>query len=156
MKKINIAIAFDEEKLTALKMYLGQKNMTVEKELEKALEALYGKTVPAGVREYLALRTEAPTDKKKPITAEEEHRQEVDEVTDMITTEDVVEQAVYIANAPDCCADEHAENMLGMLGANIIEPEIYHDEDECPNREDEIEEEELDSLEEASPLALTM
>ena len=65
MKKINIAIAFDEEKLTALKMYLGQKNMTVEKELEKTLEALYGKTVPAGVREYLALRTEAPTEKKK-------------------------------------------------------------------------------------------
>ena len=65
MKKINIAIAFDEEKLTALKMYLGQKNMTVEKELEKALDALYGKTVPAGVREYLALRTETPTDKKK-------------------------------------------------------------------------------------------
>ena len=64
MKKINIAIAFDEEKLTALKMYLGQKNMTVEKELEKALEALYGKTVPAGVREYLALRTETPTEKK--------------------------------------------------------------------------------------------
>lgn len=94
--------------------------------------------------------------KKNPITAEEEHRQEVDEVTDMITTEDVVEQAVYMANAPDCCADEHAENMLGMLGANIVEPEIYHDEDECPNREEEIEEEELDSLEEASPLALTM
>ena len=65
MKKINIAIAFDEEKLTALKMYLGQKNMTVEKELEKALDALYGKTVPAGVREYLALRTETPTEKKK-------------------------------------------------------------------------------------------
>ena len=65
MKKIDIAIAFDEEKLTALKMYLGQKNMTVEKELEKALDALYGKTVPAGVREYLALRTETPTEKKK-------------------------------------------------------------------------------------------
>ena len=89
-------------------------------------------------------------------TAEEEHRKEVDETTDMITTEDVVEQAVYMANAPDCCADEHAENMLGMLGANIVEPEIYHDEDKCPNREEEIEEEELDSLEEASPLALTM
>ena len=94
--------------------------------------------------------------KKKPITAEEEHRQEVDEVTDMITTEDVVEQAVYMANAPDCCADEHAENMLGMLGANIVEPEIYHDEDECPNRYEEIEEDELDSLEEASPLALSL
>ena len=67
-------------------------------------------------------------------TAEEEHGQEVDEVTDMITTEDVIEQAIYMANAPDCCADEHAENMLGMLGANIIEPEIYHDEDEYPKR----------------------
>ena len=65
MKKINISITFDEEKLTALKMYLGQKNMTVEKELTKSLDAPYGKTVPAGVREYLALRTEAPTDKKK-------------------------------------------------------------------------------------------
>ena len=71
-------------------------------------------------------------------TAEEEHRQEVDETTDMITTEDVIEQAVYMANAPDCCADEHAENMLGMLGANIVEPEIYHDEDECPNKVKEL------------------
>ena len=67
MKKANISVAFDEEKLSALKMYLGQKNMTVEKELEKALEALYGKTVPAGVREFIALRSGevSPTEKKK-------------------------------------------------------------------------------------------
>ena len=67
MKKTNIAIAFDEEKLSALKMYLGQKNTTVEKELAKALDVLYGKTVPAGVREFIALRTgaELPTEKKK-------------------------------------------------------------------------------------------
>ena len=67
MKKINISITFDEEKLTALKMYLGQKHMTVEKELTKALDALYGKTVPAGVREFIALRsgTESPAEKKK-------------------------------------------------------------------------------------------
>ena len=65
MKKSNITVAFDDEKLSALKMYLGQKNTTVEKELTKALDALYGKTVPAGVREYLALRTETPADKKK-------------------------------------------------------------------------------------------
>ena len=69
---------------------------------------------------------------KQTQTAEEEHRKEVDETTDLITTEDVVEQAVYMANAPDCCADEHAENMLGMLGANVVDEEIYHDEDECP------------------------
>ena len=65
MKKDQIAINYDGEKLSALKMYLGQKNTTVEKELAKALDALYGKTVPAGVREYLALRTETPADKKK-------------------------------------------------------------------------------------------
>ena len=65
MKKTNITVAFDEEKLSALKMYLGQKNTTVEKELTKALDVLYGKTVPAGVREFLALRTETPAEKKK-------------------------------------------------------------------------------------------
>ena len=67
MKKDQINIAYDSEKLSALKMYLGQKNTTVEKELQKALDALYGKTVPAGVREFIALRSgaELPTEKKK-------------------------------------------------------------------------------------------
>ncbi len=65
--------------------------------------------------------------------AERKHQKKVDEATDMITAEDIVEQAVYAANAPDCCADEQAENMLGMLGANIVDDEIYHDEDECPS-----------------------
>ena len=67
MKKDQINIAYDSEKLSALKMYLGQKNTTVEKELQKALDALYGKTVPAGVREFISLRTgaELPTEKKK-------------------------------------------------------------------------------------------
>ena len=59
------------------------------------------------------------------------HEAEVQETTDMITAEDLTEQAVYAANAPDCCSDEQqAENMLGMLGANVVEPEIYHTEEE--------------------------
>ena len=67
MKKANISVAFDEEKLSALKMYLGQRNTTVEKELATALDVLYGKTVPAGVREFIALRSGevSPTEKKK-------------------------------------------------------------------------------------------
>ena len=71
MKKANISVAFDEEKLSALKMYLGQKNTTVEKELSKALDVLYGKTVPAGVREFIALRSGevSPTEKKKKTVA---------------------------------------------------------------------------------------
>ncbi len=67
--------------------------------------------------------------------AERENQEEEEETTDMITAEDIVEQTVYAANAPDCCAEEHAENMLGMLGANIVDEEIYHDEDECPHLE---------------------
>ena len=59
------------------------------------------------------------------------HEAEVQETTDMITAEDLTGQAVYAANAPDCCsAEQQAENMLGMLGAGIVEPEIYHTEEE--------------------------
>ena len=57
MSKKAITISFDEEKLNALKMYLTQKNMQAEKELEKALETLYTKTVPAGVREFIEMKS---------------------------------------------------------------------------------------------------
>lgn len=52
MKKTALTISFDEEKLSAMKMYLEQKQQTVEGELEKSLDALYAKIVPAGVREF--------------------------------------------------------------------------------------------------------
>lgn len=57
MKKTTVSITFDDEKLSALKMYLAQKNMQVESELEKSLEALYAKTVPAGVRDFIEMRS---------------------------------------------------------------------------------------------------
>ena len=64
MKK-NITVSYDEEKLSALKMYLEQKGQTVESELEKSLEALYTKNVPSGVREYLQLKAEPSKVKSK-------------------------------------------------------------------------------------------
>ncbi len=57
MKKAIITINFDEEKTTALKLYLGQKGTALEKELEKSLETLFMKSVPANVREFIALRS---------------------------------------------------------------------------------------------------
>ena len=57
MKKTSITVSFDEEKLSALKLYLEQNGQKVETELEKSLEGLYNKTVPTGVREYLSLRS---------------------------------------------------------------------------------------------------
>lgn len=69
MKNIAVTVSYDEEKLSALKLYLEQKGSQVEDELTKALDTLYGKTVPAGVREYIELRTgstEAAPKPKKP------------------------------------------------------------------------------------------
>jgi len=60
MKKSNLTITFDSEKLAAVKMYLGQKGVAVEDELHKALEGLYSKQVPANVREFLELRDQNP------------------------------------------------------------------------------------------------
>ena len=57
MKKTTFNISFDEDKASALVLYLSQKGTTAEAELEKALDALYTKTVPAGVREYIELRS---------------------------------------------------------------------------------------------------
>ena len=85
MKKDQINIAYDSEKLSALKMYLGQKNTTVEKELAKALDALYGKTVPAGVRDFIDMKSgtvssSAVPKPKKPRPPKAEHT-EVSEVS---------------------------------------------------------------------------
>lgn len=58
---------------------------------------------------------------------------EDEEVNDTITVEDLVEQAVYAAHAPACCSGSNrAGNMLQMLGANVMDESIYHEEDEHP------------------------
>ena len=57
MKTATITVSFDEEKLNALKLYLDQKGTKTEDELAKALDALYTKTVPVGVREFIDMRS---------------------------------------------------------------------------------------------------
>lgn len=61
MKK-SFTVSIDAEKLTALEMYLGQKNLKLAKELEKFSEQLYQKYVPSNVREFIEL-----TAAKKPL-----------------------------------------------------------------------------------------
>lgn len=58
MKKSTINISYDEEKLGALKIYLEQKGSRLEDECFKSLDALYSKTVPAGVREFISMKSE--------------------------------------------------------------------------------------------------
>ena len=69
--------------------------------------------------------------KNKVLIPQEEHEEKVAETVDMITAEDLVEQAVYAVNAPACCSDgQQAKNMLDMLGANVMDSDIYHTPEE--------------------------
>lgn len=56
MKNATVMISYDEEKLSALRIYMEQKNLSVETELTQALENLYTKNVPANVRDFIDLR----------------------------------------------------------------------------------------------------
>ena len=47
MKKANVTVSYDEEKLVALRLYLEQKGLTVEGKLRVEVEALYAKAVRA-------------------------------------------------------------------------------------------------------------
>ena len=60
----NISISFDEEKLSALKIYLESKNSNLEDELNKTMDMLYQRTVPANVRKYIEIKSSVSADKK--------------------------------------------------------------------------------------------
>ena len=66
MKKAVIPVSFDAEKLSAAKLYMAQKDLPFEEEMEKAADALYSKHVPAGVREFIELNAGNKTAAVKP------------------------------------------------------------------------------------------
>lgn len=69
------------------------------------------------------------TKRKRGEEIKDEKSDEKQKVTDMLSAEDIAERAEYAANAPKCCSEkERALNMLGMLGSNIADEDIYHDE----------------------------
>lgn len=67
MKKTTVSVSYDADKLAALQLYLEQKGITMEAALAQAVDALYAKHVPTGVREFLDLRGgSAPQESRKP------------------------------------------------------------------------------------------
>lgn len=63
-------MSFDSEKLSAAKLYMAQKDLSFEEEMEKAADALYSKYVPANVREFIDLRAglpKAPAKRNRPV-----------------------------------------------------------------------------------------
>ena len=63
MKKSTINIAYDEEKLSALRLFLTQKNLDLDKELDTYLDRLFSRHVPQNVRDYLDLKDSGAPDK---------------------------------------------------------------------------------------------
>lgn len=68
MKKITLSVSYPEERVVALKLYLTQRGVQMEDEMVKAVDSLYARTVPAGVREFIDLRAGIipPEKMKKP------------------------------------------------------------------------------------------
>lgn len=66
MKKVNITLAFDEDKLDALEFSLKKENSSVQSRMEDALRQLYEKAVPEPVREYLDSRPAPAAKPKRP------------------------------------------------------------------------------------------
>ena len=66
MKNIAVTVSYDEEKLSALKLYFEQRGLQVENELAKALDTFYTKIVPSSVREYIELRTGNTAETQRP------------------------------------------------------------------------------------------
>ena len=60
MRKINLTVSYEEEKVKAIRWYLGQKGAKLEDELIQALDLLFQKNVPANVRSYICKDADAP------------------------------------------------------------------------------------------------
>jgi hypothetical protein len=71
MKKATITITYDEERLTALRLFLTQKDLDLDRELDDYLGKLFARYVPLNVRDYLELKDCIVSEKpvRKPATS---------------------------------------------------------------------------------------
>ena len=67
--KRTLAISVQEEKLSAMEMYLEQKGTSLSAEVEKHIEQLYGKVVPQNVRDFIDMMSDRKPARKQKITA---------------------------------------------------------------------------------------
>lgn len=62
--KNTVNISLENEKILALKMYLVQKNSSLEDEVSKFAEQLYGKIVPPNVRDFIEMTSKQQNEAK--------------------------------------------------------------------------------------------
>ena len=72
MKKTSVSIMYDNEKLNAIRLYMSQRDLDFKEELEKSVDTLYAKYVPANVREFIDMKS-VLTKPSKPKKLKEEN-----------------------------------------------------------------------------------
>ena len=72
MKKTSVSIMYEDEKLNAVKIYMEQRDLDFKEELEKSVDSLYAKYVPANVREFINMKS-VLTKPSKPKKQKEEN-----------------------------------------------------------------------------------
>ena len=65
MKQAVVTIKYDEEKLNAVKQYMGKNDADFDAEMKETLGKMYEKYVPQAVREYIESRGDVPPVVKK-------------------------------------------------------------------------------------------
>ena len=77
MRKASISIFYDDEKLSAVKMYMKQKDLDIKSELERTIDSMYAKYVPSNVREFIDMKAvQKPSRTKVPSAKSEETDEE--------------------------------------------------------------------------------
>lgn len=70
MKKIDITLSFEDEKLEAMEIFLRKDGSSVQKKMEETLKKLYEEVVPEPVREFVDAKaggkSKRPTPPSKP------------------------------------------------------------------------------------------
>ena len=76
MKKAGISIFYDDEKLSAVKMYMKQKDLNIKSELEKTIDSMYARYVPSNVREFIDMKAVQKSSRTKVTSANSEETDE--------------------------------------------------------------------------------
>lgn len=70
---------------------------------------------------------------KRTMTPTEDRQDQENETNEILLAEDAVQTTAYLVNAPDCCSGaEQLDNVLGMLGADVMNEDVYHTEEQHP------------------------
>ena len=79
MMKKSVSIQVDADKLSALEMYLEQKNLNLNGELSKCIDGLYQKYVPKNIRDFIEMKSSAKPVKKPKNTTPTESKNQLEQ-----------------------------------------------------------------------------